>query len=100
MKRKVDAKFIAACLPDAPKGYSHRVEKVSATIWRVALVHPDRYTYKEGVTTTWGAVKGNAVYRAYNGKLGEKVCDLLDAGELSGYSCIIPAYTELKTAGM
>ena len=91
MKRKVDAGFIASCLPDAPEGFKFRVDKATATTWRVVLVHPDKYTYKSGVETTWGIVKGNGIYRSNNGKVpSERVCDLLDGAELPGWSCIKP----------
>ena len=68
MKRKVDAGFIASRLPDAPEGFKFRVDKATATTWRVVLVHPDRYTHKTG-ETTWGIVKGNGIYRSNNGKV-------------------------------
>ena len=92
----VTKELINSCLPDAPEGYRHSIEKVSATIYRVVLHHPNRYTYKEFVKTDWGFIKGRAVYRPKSGKASAiKVCDLLDANELSGYTCIIPTCTDL-----
>ncbi|QIN97017.1 hypothetical protein [Synechococcus phage S-H34] len=92
----VTRELINSCLPDTPEGYTRTIEKVSATIYRVVLHHPDRYTYKQGVTTDWGFIKGRVVYRPKSGKAStEKVCDLLDANELSGYTCIIPTCTDL-----
>ena len=91
----VTRELINSCLPDVPKGYTRSIEKVSPTIYRVVLHHPDRYTYKQEVKTDWGFIKGRTIYRPKSGKASmDKVCDLLDANELSGYTCIIPTRTD------
>ena len=93
-KVKVDEGLIKSCLPDAPEGYRHSVVKVSPTIFRVVLHHPDRYVYKEGVRTDWGYIKGGKVFTPRGGKPSKvEVCDLLDASELSGYTSVIPTKT-------
>ena len=90
-KLKVTEELIRSCLPDAPKGYRHSVVKESATIYRVNLHHPNRYVYKENVVTVWGFIKGRKVYTSKNCKPSKvEVCDVLDSGSLSGYSCVIP----------
>ncbi|QIN96734.1 hypothetical protein [Synechococcus phage S-N03] len=90
----VTRELINSCLPDVPSGYSRTIEKVSPTIYRVVLHHPDRYTYKQGVKTDWGFIKGRTIHTPKSGKPSMvKVCDLLDAGELSGYTSIIPTRT-------
>jgi len=87
----VNEELIQSYLPEAPEGFSHRVDRTSSTVYRVVLVHPNTYTYKEHVETTWGFVKGPYVYRTSNGKnLTKKVCHLLDAKTLSGYTTIVP----------
>lgn len=93
-KLNVNESLIKSCLPDAPKGYSHRVVQVSPRVFQVLLQHPDIYTYRpEPPCTVWGFVKTNGdVMRPknYTKPSREVVCSILDAGELSGYTSIIP----------
>lgn len=93
-KLVVDESLINSCLPDAPKGYSHRIVQESATIYRVDLLHEKQYMYKQGepVITIWGFVKKDQVHRVgiKQKPSREAVCHLLDASDLSGYSSIIP----------
>ena len=94
-KRLVVSKdLIKSVLPDAPEGYHHSIVMESPTIYRVNLHHPDRYIYKDNVVTVWGFIKGRKVFTSKNSKPSKvEVCDLLDAGALSGYTCVIPTKT-------
>ena len=94
-KRLVVSKdLIKSCLPDAPEGYRHSIVMVSPTIYKVNLHHPDVYVHKENVVTIWGFIKGRRVMTSRNSKPSKvDVCDLLDAGELSGYTAVIPTKT-------
>lgn len=86
--------LISSCLPDAPEGYRHSIVKESPTIYRVNLHHPNHYVHKENVITAWGFIKGRKVFTSKNSKPSKvEVCDLLDASELSGYTCVIPTKT-------
>ena len=92
----VTKELINSYLPEVPQGFSRSIEKVSATVYRVVLHHPDVYTYKQGVKTDWGFIKGRIVHTPKSGKPSTvKVCDILDAGELSGYTSVIPTCTDL-----
>jgi len=93
-KLNVNESLIKSCLPDAPKGYSHSVVQFSARVFQVFLHHPDVYTYStEPPFTIWGFVKTNGdVMRPTNATKPsrEVVCSILDAGELSPYTTIVP----------
>ena len=94
-KLQVTDELILSCLPDAPSGMRHSLSKHSARVWKVLLAYPSSYaplTHPDGGTTVWGFVKSTgAVCRPKNHKTpGEEVCHILDAGELSGYSSIVP----------
>ena len=94
----VTKKLILENLPQAPEGYSHRVEKVSASIYKVMLDHPPVYSYtSEPVSTVWGFIKGDKVHRPKTATTAarEVLCPLLDASSLSGYTSIIPTKTVL-----
>ena len=93
-KVKVEEGLIRSCLPDAPEGYRHSIEKVSATIFRVVLHHPDRYVYKEGVRTDWGYIKGGKVFTPRGGKPSKvEVCDLLDLRKVQSVAEHAPKIT-------
>lgn len=103
MKKKltVTPELIRSCLPDAPKGMAHVLSKHTARVWKVSLRYPPSYaplSRPEGGETTWGFITSTAeVKRPKNYKTpGEVVCDLLDAGELSGYTSIVPTKTKLE----
>ena len=94
----VNSDLIASCLPDAPEGMEHRISMHTARVYKVSLVYPPTYAplcRPEGGETTWGFVTSTGqVKRPKNFKTpGDEVCHLLDAGELSGYSSIIPTKT-------
>ena len=94
-KRLVVSKdLINSVLPDAPEGYRHSIDMVSPTVYRVNLHHPNRYIHKENVVTIWGFIKGRKVFTSKNSKPSKvEVCDILDAGDLSGYTSVIPTKT-------
>ena len=100
-KLKVDVDLIKSCLPIAPKGYHHEIEQQSARIYRVVLHDHHQYVHStEPRWSTWGFIKGEKVHRPKNFKTaGEEVCHILDAGELSGYTSIIPTKTSLLYLG-
>ena len=90
-KLVVDEGLINSCLPDTPKGFTRRIEKVSARIFRVMLEHHYPYTYTtDKVSTVWGFIKGENVHKPKNvdKPQRESVCHILDAGELSSYTAI------------
>ena len=92
-KRKlvVDEGLINSCLPDTPKGFTRKIEKISARIFRVMLEHHYPYTYRsDRATTVWGFIKGENVHKPKNvdKPVRESLCHILDAGELSRYTCI------------
>ena len=94
----VTKELILSCLPDAPAGFSHTVSKHSARVYKVSLSYPPSYaplSRPDGGQTTWGFVTSTGqVKRPKNHKTpGEEVCHLLDAGDLSGYTSIIPTKT-------
>ena len=96
----VNSDLIASCLPDAPEGMSHKITMHTARVYKVSLVYPPTYaplSRPEGGETTWGFVKSTgAVCRPKNFKTpGDEVCHILDAGELSGYTSIVPTCTDL-----
>ena len=92
----VTEELISSCIPPAPDGYSHTIVKVSPTVYKVVLWHPDIYTFKNNVHSDWGFIKGRKVFTARQGKPSKvEVCDLLDAGELSGYTSVIPTCNDL-----
>ena len=97
-KLVVTEDLIRSCLPDAPKGCSHVLSKHTARVWKVAVAYGPTYaplSRPDGGEATWGFIKSTgAVHRPKNFKTpGEEVCHILDAGELSGYSSIIPTKT-------
>ena len=97
-KLVVTEELIRSCLPDAPAGCSHRLSKHSARVWKVSLAYPPSYaplSRPDGGETTWGFITSTGqVKRPKNFKTpGEEVCHLLDAGDLSGYTSIIPTKT-------
>ena len=96
-KRLIVSKdLISSCIPDAPEGYRHSIVMESPTIYRVNLHHPNHYVYRQNVVTIWGFVKGRKIFTPKNGKPSKvEVCDLLDAGELSGYTSVIPTCTDI-----
>ena len=94
-KLVITEELIRSCLPDAPSGCSHRLSKHSARVWKVTLAYPPSYAplcHPDGGYCVWGFVtSAGMVKRPKNFKTpGEEVCHLLDAGELSGYTSIIP----------
>ncbi|WNL50976.1 hypothetical protein SCREM2_gp57 [Synechococcus phage S-CREM2] len=94
----VTADLILSCLPDAPAGMRHTVSKHSARVYKVSLHYPAAYaplSRPDGGQTTWGFVTSTGqVKRPKNSKTpGDEVCHILDAGELSGYTSIIPTET-------
>lgn len=93
----VTKELVASCIPDAPKGYRHTIVKVSPTVYRVILWHPDHhFSSRTNVYSDWGYVKGRKVFTPKGGKPSKvEVCDLLDAGELSGYTSVIPTPNDL-----
>ena len=101
-KLKVDVDLIKSCLPCPPKGYSHEIQQQSARVFKVIL-HDNHMEYSytnEPVFCTWGFIKGENVHRPKNHKTaGEEVCHILEAGELSGYTSIIPTKTSLLDLG-
>ena len=101
-KLKVDADLINSCLPCAPKGYRHEIQQQSSRIYRVITHCDQQFIHRGGEPswTTWGFIKGEKVHRPKNYKMaGEEVCHLLEAGELSGYTSIIPTKTSLLDLG-
>lgn len=103
MKKKliVTEDLIRSCLPDAPAGMAHVLSKHTARVWKVSLRYPPSYAplrAPDGGYCVWGFITSTAqVKRPKNSKTpGDVVCDLLDAGELSGYSSITPTKTKLE----
>ena len=97
-KLVVSEELIRSCLPDAPAGMEHRLSKHTARVWKVSLAYGPTYAPNarpDGGEATWGFVKSTgAVCRPKNFKTpGEEVCHILEAGELSGYTSIIPTKT-------
>ena len=100
MKKKlvITEELIRSCLPDAPAGCSHRLSKHTARVWKVSLAYGPTYAPNarpDGGETVWGFITSTGqVKRPKNFKTpGEEVCHLLDAGDLSGYTSIIPTKT-------
>lgn len=94
----VTEELIRSCLPDAPSGCSHILSKHSARVWKVSLAYPPAYaplSRPDGGQATWGFITSTGqVKRPKNHKTpGDEVCHILDAGELSGYTSIIPTKT-------
>jgi hypothetical protein len=97
-KLTVTDELILSCLPDAPEGRWFTLSKHSARVWKVCLNAPGTVvplSRPDGFQTVWGFVKSTgAVHRPKSFKTpGEEVCHILDAGELSGYTSIIPTKT-------
>ena len=97
-KLVVTEDLIRSCLPDAPKGCRHVLSKHTARVWKVAVAYGPTYaplSRPEGGEATWGFITSTGlVKRPKNFKTpGDEVCHILDAGELSGYSSIIPTKT-------
>ena len=99
MKRLIiTQELIESYLPPAPSGMTHKVTKHTARVYKVTLHYPPSYaplSRPDGGQTTWGFVTSTGqVKRPKNHKTpGEEVCHLLDAGDLSGYTSIIPSKT-------
>ena len=95
-KLKVDEGLMRSCLPDAPSGFTHSVQQLTARSWAIWLHHPDKYLFSsEPRKTIWGFIKGDMVHAPKNFKMARKetVCHILDMSDLSGYTSIIPTKT-------
>ena len=100
MKKKliVTEELIRSCLPDAPDGRWFTLSKHSARVWKVCLNAPGTVvplSRPDGFWTVWGFITSTGqVKRPKNFKTpGDEVCHLLDAGDLSGYTSIVPTKT-------
>jgi len=95
---KVTISQIEDALPCPDIDYEYEIEQVSPMVYRVWLVHPDKYLFKQNVRTVYCYIKGDKAHAPISVKKmrPKSQCSLSELWKQRWQSLIIPTTDSLR----
>ena len=95
---KVSDDQVRDALPSTPEGWNYEIETVSPMVKRVWLRHPDKYLFKENVSTVYCYIKGDKVHAPISVKKmrPKSLCHINDLSEQRWQTTIVPTTDSLR----